>query len=127
MRAISAGVAAERTVLYAYALTSGIKELSTAAPLASVVAVLAASPPRQVAVSELAPGAVVLAAVFASFSLGALPWLGMALFVLFVVDLAARGVRKRALGRWAVLGVGTLIVASPTVAAAVKLAPLAAT
>jgi hypothetical protein len=111
--AIAAGVAAQPTILYAYTLAAGIKELSGAAALLIVVAVFAER--RPVGWSVVVPGAVALAAAYSIFSLTIIPWLGMALAVLALFELVAERERGRTVARWAgVVGL-TALLAAPAV------------
>ncbi|MEA2246861.1 MAG: hypothetical protein QOH46_1390, partial [Solirubrobacteraceae bacterium] len=117
--AVAAGVAAQPTILYAYTLAAGIKELSGAAALLIVVAVFAER--RPVGWSVLVPGAVALAAAYSIFSLTIIPWLGMALAVLAVFELARERERGRTVVRWAgVVGL-TALLAAPAVVGGVTL------
>jgi hypothetical protein len=126
MRALAAGVAAQPTILYSYAMAAGIKELAAAAMLVLVAALLAHHRPSVGAVREVLPAAVALAAAFAVFSLGLLPWLGILVGVLVLADLIDRQGRLRAAGRWAVLGLVAIALSLPTIVAAFRLAPVAA-
>jgi hypothetical protein len=126
LRALAAGVAAQPTILYSYAMAAGIKELAAAAMLVLVAALLAHHRPSAGSVREVLPAAVALAAAFAVFSLGLLPWLGVLLAVLVLADLIGRHQRARAAGRWAILGLTAALLSVPTIAAAFRLAPVAA-
>jgi hypothetical protein len=126
LRAVAAGVAAQPSILYGYALAAGIKELTTASLLMTTVAILVAIAPGRARARALVPAAIAVAAVFATFNLGVLPWLGIVVLVLLVADLARPESRARAGARWAGLGLATLLVAAPTVAAAFKLASVVA-
>jgi hypothetical protein len=111
--AVAAGVAAQPTILYAYTLAAGIKELSGAAALMIVVAVFAER--RPAGWSAVVPGAVALAAAYSIFSLTIIPWLGMALAVLAIFELVRERERARTLVRWAgVVGL-TALLAAPAV------------
>jgi hypothetical protein len=105
-RAVAAGVAAQPTILYSYALAGGIKELGAVVALAVVAAVLLAHPPSGSTIRQLVPIAVAAAASLAIFNLGIVP--------------------VRTVGRWAALGVLTLVITIPTLLVAVRLAPTAA-
>jgi hypothetical protein len=105
-RAVAAGVAAQPTILYAYTLAAGIKEISSAAAIVLIAAVFAAH--RPMGWNPLIPGAVAFACAFAIFSVTVLPWIGI-LFVAFLVfDLlsepAARGATALRWGAIALLG-----------------------
>ncbi|HEV2771066.1 MAG TPA: hypothetical protein VGV40_12860, partial [Solirubrobacteraceae bacterium] len=125
-RAIAAGVAAQPTILYSYALAAGIKELSAVAGVTLLAAVLVAHPPGRGGVRQVLPAAVALAGAYAVFNLGILPWAGMVVGSVFVIDLATRRGRLRTLGRWAAFAVAALVVALPTHFVAIRLAPVAA-
>lgn len=126
LRALAAGVAAQPTILYSYAMAAGIKELAAAAMLVLVAALLTHHRPSAGSVREVLPAAVALAAAFSVFSLGLLPWLGILLAVLVLADLISRQQRVRAAGRWAMLGLAAAVLSVPTIVAAFRLAPVAA-
>lgn len=126
-RALAAGVAAQPTILYSYALASGIKELSAVAGLTLLVAVLVAHPPGRGGLRQVLPAAVALAGAYAVFNLGILPWAGVVVGVVFAIDLATRRGRLRTVSRWVAFGVVALLLAVPTSLVAVRLAPIAAT
>jgi hypothetical protein len=99
-RALAAGVAAQPTILYAYALAAGIKELSGAAAIALVVAVLAER--RPMSWSVLVPAAIAVASGFAVFSVTILPWVGVVFLVFAAYELLAeRRDRVATALRWA--------------------------
>jgi len=125
-RAVAAGVAAQPTILYSYGLVGGIKELSAIAAITLAAAVLIAHRPSQGGSRHLLPAAVALAAGFAVFNLGILPWIGILAGVVFAVDLVKRRGRLRTIDRWATLGLFTIVLSIPTILIAVKLAPVAA-
>ena len=125
-RAVAAGVAAQPTILYAYATAGGIKELAAVAMLTVVAAVLIAHRPSRSSPRQLVPAAVAAAAAFAVFNLGIVPWLGMLAAVVLAVDLVIERRRLRTFGRWAMLGVLTVVITVPTLLVAVRLAPTAA-
>ncbi|MBA2261521.1 MAG: hypothetical protein H0W03_02505 [Solirubrobacterales bacterium] len=124
-RAVAAGVAAQPTILYSYALNGGIKELAAVAALALVAALLVTHRPSAVRWRQLLPAAVAVAAACAVFNLGIVPWLGMLIALLLGVDLATRPRRVRTLGRWAALGLMALPLVIPTILVATRLAPVA--
>jgi hypothetical protein len=124
-RALAAGVAAQPTILYSYSLAGGIKELSAVAALAVLAAVLLNRRPADATPRQLLPAAIAVAAAFAVFSLGIVPWMGMLAGVLLAVDLVTRPRRLRTVGRWAMLGVAALAICVPTVLVSVRLAPTA--
>ncbi len=124
-RAVAAGVAAQPTILYSYALAAGVKELSAVAGLTLLAAVLVAHPPGRGGLRQVLPAAVALAGAYAVFNLGILPWAGMVVAGVFAVDLATRRGRLRTLVRWAAFGVVALVLTVPTSLVAVRLAPAA--
>ena len=114
LRALAAGVAAQPTILYAYTLAGGVKEISGAATVALAGVVLAERRPR--AWSTLVPGAVAIAAAFSIFSLTILPWVGVVFATLAVFELVRERARVRTALRWAgVWGLAALL-AAPAVA-----------
>ena len=113
-RAIAAAVAAQPTILYAYTLAAGIKELSGAAALVLVAAVLAER--RPLGWSVLVPGAVAFASAYSIFNLTLVPWLGVVLVVLLVYELASEPERGRTVGRWAAIVGLAAVFAAPAVA-----------
>ena len=126
-RALAAAVAAQPTVLFSYALTSGIKELAAAALIALSAALLAAHRVGSGSLRETVPLAVALAAAFCSLSLGVIPWLGILALVVIVAEFlsAAGAARRRVIVNWAfALGL-TAVITVPGIVAAVRLAPVA--
>lgn len=124
-RAVAATVAAQPTVLFAYTLSGGIKELAAAAMLALLAALLAAESPAGPAPWRRAlPALVALAAGFAVFSVGIVPWAG-ALLVLALAPKARHWRPSRPSGR-AVVAVGVLVLVAvvPLANALDKLVPL---
>jgi hypothetical protein len=121
LRACAAAVAAQPSILYAYAITAGVKELSGAAALALVAAVLARWP-ADAPLRSLLPGAVALASAYSIFSLTLLPWLGVLVAMLVLWDLTTHPARVRTLARWAALGAGAAALAAPAVVDSLKLA-----
>ena len=125
-RALAAGVAAQPTILYSYALAAGIKELAAVAGITLVAALLFARHPGDGRPRELIPLAVATAAAFAVFNLGVLPWIGMLLAVGFAADFVTRReARRGALVRWGALTAGVAILSVPTIIVARRLAPVA--
>jgi hypothetical protein len=119
---IGAAVAIQPNVLYAYALEAGIKELTTAALLLLVAAIVTEwLTKRPTSVRSALPLAPAMAAALAAFSYGALPWAGLILLGAFVVSMLAGGARLRTLGAWAVAAVATTLLAIPTVISSLKL------
>jgi hypothetical protein len=125
LRAVGAAVAIQPTALYSYALVGGIKELTTAAMLMVLAAVLAERLPGRGSNRSVAPAAVSVSGAFAAFSVGALPWLGVVLALLFAVTLVPSG-RWRALASWVLLGVSTVLISLPgIISAATQLSGIA--
>ncbi len=125
-RALAAGVAAQPTILYSYGLVAGIKELSAIAAITLAAAVLIAHRPSEGGTRQLLPAAVALAAGFAVFNLGAIPWIAMLVVVVLGADLVRRrGARLLTIDRWASLGVLTIVLSLPTIFVAARLAPVA--
>jgi hypothetical protein len=119
---LGAAVAMQPNVLYAYALEGGIKELTTAALVLLVVAVVAEwLVERPTSVRSALPLAPAMAAAVAAFSYGALPWAGLVLLGAFVLSLVARGARLRTFGAWVLAAVATTLLAIPTVISSIKL------
>ncbi len=121
LRALAAGVAAQPTILYSYALASGVKELAAALLIALLAAVLTAAP------RPALPAGLAVAAGLCAVNVGIVPWALVLLAVVLGPRLAravrARG-RPRIAGRTGLLAVaGVLLVAVPTIAAAIKLEP----
>jgi hypothetical protein len=125
-RAVAAGVAAQPTILYSYALNGGVKELAAVAALTLVAALLVVHRPSAVRWRQLLPAAVAVASACAIFNLGIVPWLGMLVALMLLVDVATRPHRVRTVGRWAALGLMALPLTIPTIIVATKLAPVAA-
>jgi hypothetical protein len=126
-RAVAAGVAAQPTILYAYTLTGGIKELAAAA-LITLCAALLVAPRTDVSPARAAlPVFVAVVAGLATFSLGVVPWIA----VLLAVVLGPPLVRDRRLPRpspraTAVAVASLAVVGVPIALATVKLAPVLA-
>ncbi len=123
-RAVAAGVAAQPTILYSYALVSGVKELAGALFIALTAALLATSPRGPL------PTGLAIAAGLCAVNIGLAPWVAVLLAVAFgprLVEIArgrGRG-RLRIGGRaWLVTLAALALVAFPTYTAAVKLTPL---
>lgn len=120
-RAVAAGVAAQPTILYSYALASGVKELAGAVFVALTAAVLAASP-------RALPAGLAIAAGLCAVNVGIAPW-AVVLVAVAVAPVLVRAVRRRGrlriAGRsWALALVAIALAAVPTVGAAIKLEPL---
>ena len=117
IRAVGAAVAIQPTVLYAYALEGGIKELTTASMLMAVAAVLAERFPGDGPRRSVLPAAVTISGAFAAFSVGALPWLGLVLAMLFAITLVPRH-RARTLGSWVLLAGVAIVISLPGIISA---------
>ncbi|MEA2270484.1 MAG: hypothetical protein QOC64_3094, partial [Solirubrobacteraceae bacterium] len=127
LRAVAAGIAAQATALYAYALVAGIKELAAAAFLVLVAALLAAHRPGDGAWRQVVPAAVAIAAAFSVINVGILPWLGIYAGLFFVLDLTRRrALRVRVLANWVLLGVLAGVLALPALAGSLTIATVAA-
>ncbi len=125
LRALGAAVAIQPTVLYAYALEGGIKELTAASLLMIVAAVLAERLPGEGSRWSVLPAAVAISGAFAAFSDGVAPWLGLLLAGLFVVTLIQRD-RLRALADWALLAAIAIVISLPgLISAATQLSGIA--
>ncbi|HEV2771064.1 MAG TPA: hypothetical protein VGV40_12850 [Solirubrobacteraceae bacterium] len=133
-RAVAAGVAAQPTILYSYALASGIKELGAALFFVLVAALLLTAWPAR-AVGSVRGGLPVLVAATAglgTFTLGFLPWL----VVLLLVGIGGPALVHRRRGRpteavgagrtWLVLAAIAVLVSVPVIVGAVEVAPLLA-
>lgn len=118
LRTVGAAVAIQPNVLYAYALEGGIKELTTASLLVTVIAILAERLPGEGPRSSVLPAAVAISGGFAAFSYGVAPWLGLVLAALLVLTLI-RPNRWRALVDWVLLGTITIVISLPGIISAV--------
>jgi hypothetical protein len=118
LRAVAAAVAIQPNALYAYALEGGIKELTTASLLMTVIAVLAERLPGEGRRWSVLPAAVAISGAFAAFSYGVAPWLGLVLAALFVLTLI-RPNRLRALVDWVLLGVIAIVISLPGLISAI--------
>jgi hypothetical protein len=117
LRAIAAAVAIQPTVLYGYALEGGIKELTTASLLVTVVAVLAERLPGRGPRVSVLPAAVAIAAAVDAFSFGVAPWLGVLLAAAFVLTLLSAD-RLRTIADWALLTALAIVIALPEIVSA---------
>jgi hypothetical protein len=124
MRTVGAVVAVQPNVLYGYAQEGGIKELTTAALLLVVIAVLADALPGQGRRLRAVPLAVAVSGAFGAFSLGIAPWLGLLLAGSFIISLWPRG-RRRTLESWAVFAAVAIVITLPGLVTATKLASVA--
>lgn len=137
-RALAAAVAAQPTILFSYALASGIKELAAALLVALLAALLAgaAATARRLHGSDgvstmrrALPAGIVIAAGLCVVNVGFLPWavvlLALALGPAAVAQVRSGGARRRlpAPALALALALAALVVV-PTVLAAAKLAPL---
>src|SRR4051794_32424330 len=119
-RALAAAVAAQPTILVAYALAAGIKEISGAAAIALVVAVFAER--RPLGWSALVPGAIAIGAAFAIFSVTILPWVGVIFLVFAAFELLSeRTERKATVLRWAGIWALAAVLTAPFVQDGVQL------
>jgi hypothetical protein len=124
LRALAALVAALPNVLYAYVLAGGIKELSMTSFLLLTAALLG------VAMTRLRPGRSVLAvpvafaATVASFSLTALPWLGVLTVGTCGTAIVFGRARRAALLASVQMAAVAFVLSLPTLAAAFKLLPV---
>ena len=125
-RAVAAGVAAQPTILYAYGITGGIKELAAAALVALCAALLVSLRAQdRLSAGALAPLLLSVVAGLAVFTLGIVPWIA----VLLLLALGPRLMRARRLPRPSVrasaaLVAGLVVVAVPLGYAAFEVAPL---
>jgi hypothetical protein len=123
-RALGAFVAAQPSILFAYTLAGGIKELSTSCFLLLLAALFAQVLPR------LTPGRAALAipialsATVASLSLTTLPWVGVLSVGVCLTVLAFQRERALALLGCAQIAVLAFVLSLPTLAASLKLLPI---
>lgn len=125
MRFVAAFVAIQPNILYGYALEAGIKELTTAALLMVVVAVLADGLPGERSRRAAVPLAVATSAAFGAFSLGIAPWLGILLAGALVASLIKGPRRAYTLGAWVVFALVAIVITLPGLITAGKLANVA--
>src|SRR4051812_43745640 len=126
-RAAAAGVAAQPTILYAYGIVAGIKEVSAAALLALAIATLVAHRPGDGPIRWALPSSVAIAALYGVFNIGIMPWIGMGALVLFVAEFGRRrAVRLRVIGHWAGMVALSAVLTFPALIASTKLAAIAA-
>jgi hypothetical protein len=126
-RAVAAGVAAQPTILYAYGITGGVKELGAATMVALCAALLTVLPREErTSAAALLPLVLAVVAGLAVFTLGIVPWIAVLLVVVFGPGLVrARRLRRLRSGRAGLaVALGIVVVAVPLVAAAVRVAPL---
>ena len=101
LRAVAAGVAAQPTILFSYAMTSGIKEFGGVALIILAAALLVLYPPSEGGLRRVVPLSIALAGAVSAFSVGAIPWIGMFALLLFISELVrahAHRVRVSACG-----------------------------
>lgn len=127
MRFAGAAVAIQPNILYGYALEAGIKELTTAALLLVVVAVLVHELPGEGRRRSAVTLAVAVSGAFAAFSVGIGPWLGLLLLGAFAFSLTRHGKRRYALESWAVFAAVAIVISVPGLVTAAKLLTVAGT
>jgi hypothetical protein len=125
LRCIGAAVAIQPNVLYGYALEAGIKELTTAALLMVVAAVLAERLPGEGRRLGAVPLAVATSGAFGAFSIGIAPWLGILLAGAFIVSLLRLPRRGYTLQSWLLFAFVAIVISLPGVITAGKLANVA--
>jgi len=121
-RALGAGVAAQPTILYSYALVAGIKELAAGLFVALTAALLVAVR------GAWLPAGLTVAAGLCVVNVGIAPWVLVLIAVLAgprLLAAARRPSRLRLGGRtWLPALLAVVVVTVPTIVAAAKLAPL---
>jgi len=125
LRAAGSCVAILPNVLYGYSLTGGIKELTTASLLMTVVAALGEGLPGEAGPRAMLGPAVAVAATLASFSFGVAPWLSLVFAGAFVVTVLRRGRRLAGVRDWVVMAVLAGVLAIPTLITSAKLFSIA--
>jgi hypothetical protein len=127
MRFLGAAVGIQPNVLYGYALEAGIKELTTASLLLTLVAVFAQRMPGDGPRRAAVPAAVAVAGAFAAFSLGIAPWLGVLLLGVLIASLAKAeaGRRRVVVESWGVFTIVAIVISLPGLVTAAKLATVA--
>lgn len=125
LRALGAFVAAQPSILLAYTLAGGIKEISTSCFLLLSAALLAQVLPRVKPGRALLAIPIALSATFASLSLTTVPWMGVLSAGILLTVLLVQRERVRALLAGAQIAVVAAVLSLPTIAVAVKLLPLA--
>lgn len=124
-RALGAFVAAQPNILLAYTYAGGIKELSTSCFLLLSAALIAQVLPRVTPGRAVLAIPIALSATFASLSLTTVPWIGVLSAGVFLTVLAVQRERARATLACAQIAVVAFVLSLPTLAAALKLLPLA--
>jgi hypothetical protein len=125
LRFVGAAVAIQPNVLYGYALEAGIKELTTAALLLTVAALLADRLPGEGRRLGAVPLAVATSGAFGAFSIGIAPWLGILLAGGLLVSLARLPRRGYTLQSWLVFVAVAIVISIPGLITAGKLANVA--
>jgi hypothetical protein len=126
MRAIAAGIAAQPSILFAYGMTSGIKELGGAALILLAAALLMLHRPGDGGLRRAVPLSIALAAAVSAFSVGAIPWIGMFAVLVFIAELVRRRARRmRVIGMWAWTTLLAAALALPAVVSGVTIAQIA--
>jgi len=126
LRGIAAGVAAQPTILFSYAMTSGIKELGGVAFIILAATLLALHAPGDGGLRRAVPLSVALAAAVCAFSVGAVPWIGMFALVMFLAELARRrDARLRVVGMWVWTTLLAVVLALPAVVQGATIARIA--
>jgi hypothetical protein len=125
MRALAAFVAAQPNILFAYALGGGIKELSTTSFLFLSAALLERVLPRLAPGRETLAIPIAVSATFASLTLTTLPWIGVLGVGVCLTALALPRGRAAVARGFAQITVLALALSLPTLAAALKLLPVA--
>jgi hypothetical protein len=123
-RALGAFVAAQPTILFAYTLGGGIKELSTTCFLLLTAALFAQVLPRLTPGRTAVAIPVALAATVSSLSLTTLPWVGVLAVGVCVTVIVFQRERILAAVGAAQIAVLAFVLAVPTLAAALKLLPV---
>ena len=126
LRAVAAGVAAQPTILFSYAMTSGIKELGGVALIILAAALLVLYPPSEGGLRRVVPLSIALAGAVSAFSVGAIPWIGMFALLLFVSELLrAHAHRVRVVGMWVWMTLLAVVLGLPAVVSGVTIAQIA--
>jgi hypothetical protein len=126
LRGIAAGVAAQPTILFSYAMTSGIKELGGVALIILAAALLVLHAPSEGGLRRVVPLSIALAAAVSAFSVGAVPWIGMFALLLFIAELLRAGAgRLRVVGMWVAMSLLAIVLALPAVVNGVTIAQIA--
>ena len=126
LRALAAGVAIQPSILYAYGLVGGFKELTAASLLLLSGGLAAELPPVFARWRAGIPLAVALAACVADFSLGIVPWLGVLIAGFLVLAFVRSRLSPRVIVAWASVGALALVLSIPAIVEGAKLAPVAA-